>query len=147
MFSNKSEKMTPQDISNSSNIIGKGTILDGDIQSLGNIRIEGKVKGSVKSKSKVALGSSSYVEGNIIAQNAEIAGEVKGVVEVTEQLILRPSATIDGDIITNKLIVETGAQFNGGCKMGVPQKEIKIGENGQSKGQTAKGSPSEIKTS
>ncbi len=139
--------MTPQDISNSSNIIGKGTILEGNIESLGNIRIEGKVNGSVKSKSKVALGNSSYVEGNIVAQNAEIAGAVKGVVEVIEQLILRPSATIDGDIITNKLIVESGAKFNGGCKMGVTQKEIKIGENGKSKEKPSKGSPSEIKTS
>ncbi len=147
MFSNKTEKMTPQDISNSSNIIGKGTILEGNIESLGNIRIEGKVNGSVKSKSKIALGNSSYVEGNIIAQNAEIAGAVKGVVEVIEQLILRPSATIDGDIITNKLIVESGAKFNGGCKMGVTQKEIKIGENGKSQEKPSKGSPKEIKTS
>lgn len=134
MFTSKSEKMTEQDISNSSNIIGKGTIVEGNIESIGNIRIEGKVKGSVKSKSKIALGQSSYIEGNIIAQNAEIAGEVKGVVDVTDQLILKSSAVINGDLITNKLIVEAGARFNGGCKMGVSQKEIKIGENGQFKG-------------
>lgn len=125
--------MTVQDASNSSNIIGKGTIVEGNIETYGNIRVEGKVNGSVKSKSKIALGQSSYVDGNIIAQNAEISGEVKGVVEVTDQLILRPSAVISGDIITNKLIVESGATFNGGCKMGIPQKEIKIGPNGQTK--------------
>ena len=95
--------MAAQDISNSSNIIGKGTILEGNIESFGNIRIEGKVNGSVKSKSKIALGQSSHVEGNIMAQNAEIAGEVKGMVEVTDQLILRPTAIIEGDIVTNKL--------------------------------------------
>ena len=143
MFTNKNQKMTEQDISNSSNIIGKGTIVEGGIESFGNIRIEGKVKGSVKSKSKIALGQSSYVEGNIIAQNAEIAGEVKGVVDVTDLLILKASAIIEGDIVTNKLIVEAGARFNGGCKMGVTQKEIKIGENGQFKvaGQQATSEP------
>ncbi len=133
MFKNKQENMAVQDATNSSNIIGKGTIVDGNIETFGNIRIEGKVKGSVKSKSKIALGQSSFVEGNIIAQNAEISGEVKGVVEVTDQLILRPSAVVEGDIVTNKLIVESGAKFNGGCKMGVTQKEIKIGDNGQTK--------------
>lgn len=133
MFKNKQENMAAQDASNSSNIIGKGTIVEGNIETFGNIRIEGKVVGSVKSKSKIALGQSSFVEGNIIAQNAEISGEVKGVVEVSDQLILRPSAIIDGDIVTNKLIVESGATFNGGCKMGVAQKEIKIGTNGQTK--------------
>ena len=133
MFKNKQENMAAQDASNSSNIIGKGTIVEGNIETFGNIRVEGKVVGSVKSKSKIALGQSSFVEGNIIAQNAEISGEVKGVVEVSDQLILRPSAIVDGDIVTNKLIVESGATFNGGCKMGVEQKEIKIGTNGRTK--------------
>jgi cytoskeletal protein CcmA (bactofilin family) len=133
MFKNKQENMAAQDASNSSNIIGKGTVVEGNIETFGNIRIEGKVSGSVKSKSKIVLGQSSFVEGNIVAQNAEISGEVKGVVEISDQLILRPSAGIDGDIVTNKLIVESGASFNGGCKMGVNQKEIKIGANGQGK--------------
>ena len=134
MFKNKQENMAAQDASNSSNIIGKGTIVEGNIETFGNIRIEGKVIGSVISKSKIALGQSSFVEGNIAAQNAEISGEVKGVVEISDQLILRPSSVIDGDIVANKLIVESGATFNGGCKMGDAQKEIKIGiNNGQSK--------------
>lgn len=133
MFKNKQENMAAQDASNSSNIIGKGTLVEGNIETFGNIRIEGKVIGSIKSKSKIVLGQSSFVEGNIAAQNAEISGGVKGVVEISEQLILRPSASIDGDIIANKLIVEAGASFNGGCKMGVTQTEIKIGVNGQDK--------------
>ena len=133
MFKNKQENMAAQDASNSSNIIGKGTVVEGNIETFGNIRVEGKVNGSVKSKSKIALGQSSFVEGNVIAQNAEISGEVKGLVEVSDQLILRPSSIINGDIVTNKLIVESGATFNGGCKMGIAQKEIKIGVNGQGK--------------
>jgi len=135
MFKNKQENMAAQDASNSSNIIGKGTVVAGNIETDGNIRIEGKVDGSVKSKSKIALGQSSFVEGNIIAQNAELSGQVKGVVEVSDQLILRPTAVIDGDIVTNKLIVEAGATFNGGCKMGIAAKDIKLGSsaNGQTK--------------
>ena len=133
MFKNKQENMAAQDASNSSNIIGKGTTVEGNIETFGNIRIEGKVNGCVKSKSKIVLGQSSFIEGNIIAQNAEISGEIKGVVEISDQLILRPSSIINGDIVTNKLIIESGATFNGGCKMGIAQKEIKIGANGQTK--------------
>jgi len=128
MLYNKEEKRVADEISNSSNIIGKGTIVEGSIETYGNIRVEGKVIGNIKTKSKVALGHSSHVEGNVLAQNAEIAGEVKGKVQISEQLILKPSAVINGDIITNKLIVESGASFNGSCKMGVSMKEIKIGE-------------------
>ena len=127
MLSQKDQKEV-EELSNSSNIIGKGTILTGSIETYGNIRVEGKVIGDIKTKSKAAFGHSSQVEGNILAQNAEIAGHVTGTVEVTEQLVLKPTAVIDGDVITNKLIVEAGAAFNGSCKMGVKSKEITIGK-------------------
>ena len=129
---NKEEKKVADEISNSSNIIGKGTVLDGSLETYGNIRVEGKVVGNVKTKSKVALGQASRVEGSILAQNAEVAGEVQGTLEVTDLLLLKPTAVVHGDIVTNKLIVESGAAFNGSCKMGVTVKEIKIGGNGQS---------------
>ncbi len=124
---NKKDLKEVEELSNSSNIIGKGTILEGSLETYGNVRVEGKVIGNIKTKSKAAFGHSSQVEGNVLAQNAEIAGHISGTVEITEQLVLKPSAVIDGDIITNRLIVESGASFNGKCKMGVKSKEIRIG--------------------
>lgn len=124
---NKKDLKEVEELSNSSNIIGKGTILEGSLETYGNVRVEGKVIGNIKTKSKAAFGHSSQVEGNVLAQNAEIAGHISGTVEITEQLVLKPSAVIDGDIIANRLIVESGASFNGKCKMGVNSKEISIG--------------------
>jgi cytoskeletal protein CcmA (bactofilin family) len=128
MLTSKEQKRVAEEISNSSNTIGKGTFLEGNIETYGNIRVEGKVVGNVKSKSKVALGNSSHVQGNIIAQNADIEGEVRGKLEVAELLVLKATAVIHGDIITGKLVVEPGAVFNGSCKMGAAIKEIKIAE-------------------
>jgi cytoskeletal protein CcmA (bactofilin family) len=128
MLSNKKDQKEVEELSNSSNIIGKGTILEGTLETYGNVRIEGKIVGNIKTKSKAAFGHSSQVEGNVLAQNAEVAGHISGTVEITELLVLKPTAKIDGDIITNKLIVESGAEFNGSCKMGVKSKEIEIGK-------------------
>ena len=128
MLTSKEQKRVAEEISNSSNTIGKGTFLEGNIETYGNIRVEGKVVGNVKSKSKVALGNSSHVQGNIIAQNADIEGEVRGRLEVSELLVLKATAVINGDISTGKLVVEPGAVFNGSCKMGATIKEIKIGD-------------------
>lgn len=128
MLTSKEQKRVAEEISNSSNTIGKGTVLEGNIETYGNIRIEGKVIGNVKSKSKVALGNSSNIQGNIIAQNADIEGEVKGKIEISELLVLKATAIINGDIITGKLVVEPGAVFNGGCKMGAAVKDIKTGD-------------------
>ncbi len=130
MFTTKEEKKAAEEISNSSNVIGKGTILEGNIETFGNIRIEGRVNGNIKSKSKIALGHSSHVDGNIMAQNADIEGGVKGKIEISEMLVLKATAVVHGDIITGKLVVEPGAVFNGSCKMGAAIKDIKSAENG-----------------
>jgi cytoskeletal protein CcmA (bactofilin family) len=130
MLTSKEQKRAAEEISNSSNVIGKGTSLEGNIETFGNIRIEGKVRGNITSKSKVALGNSSHVDGNITAQNADIEGEVKGKIEISEMLVLKATSVVHGDIVAGKLVVEPGAVFNGSCKMGAAVKDIKSGENG-----------------
>ncbi len=138
MFTSKEDQKAAEELSNTTNNIGKGTTIEGNIETFSNIRIEGKVIGNVKTKSKLVLGPSSVVQGNILAQNAEVNGELKGNIEITDILILKSTAVIHGDILTNKLIVESGAAFNGGCKMGVVKKEIKIGEKSHPNGSSVK---------
>lgn len=105
----------------SNNIIGEGSTLTGNLNSSGNIRLEGKVKGDITSSSKVACGETSIVDGNVTADNAEIAGKVTGKVTVKDLLILKSSAKIQGDISTNNLVIESGASFNGACAMGTEE--------------------------
>jgi len=138
MFNNnKDNRKQLEELSNSSTIIGKGTSFKGNLETFGNIRVEGNVIGNVKTKSKVAIGESAFIEGNVVAQNAEIAGEVKGLLEISEILILKSTAVVYGDIITSRMIVESGATFNGQCKMGATIKEIEIGEEAEEHGRTA----------
>lgn len=99
------------------NIIGAGTIINGDVTSNGDIRIDGTVKGTVVSKAKVVIGQSSTIDGDIEAQNADISGKVNGKLSVAQTLLLKNSALINGDIIVNKLVIESGAEFNGKCSM------------------------------
>ena len=128
MLTSKEQKRVAEEISSSSNVIGKGTMLEGNIETHGNLRVEGKIKGNVKSKSKIALGQGSHVEGNVTAQFADIEGEVKGKVDIAELLVLKSTAVSNGDISTVKLVVEPGAIFNGNCRMGTT-KDFKIGDS------------------
>jgi len=118
LFGNKPEKHEEVQMSNSTNTISKGTVIKGDIETFGNIRIDGKLIGGILSKSKLYLGAGGVIEGNIVAQNAEIEGEVIGTLQIQDVLTLRPTAVIKGDIYTDKLVVESGAKFNGTCTMG-----------------------------
>ena len=118
MFTSKDQKIAEEELSNSSNLITKGTTIVGNLESQGNIRIEGNFIGTIKSKSKIVLGQSSFVEGEILTQKAEIDGEVKGKIHISELLTLKPSAVIKGNIFTKDINVESGAVINGKCKMG-----------------------------
>ena len=118
IFGSKEHKPTEDLSGNSNNIIAKGTSIVGDIDAAGNMRIDGKIKGNIKCKSKVVTGKGSTIDGNIYAQNAEIEGDIIGLLEISEVLILKPTAVVQGDIRTAKLVVENGARFNGSCRMG-----------------------------
>ena len=126
MFSNAKKEATEGEFSNSSNIIGKGTSLEGDLNTAGSLRIEGKVKGSIHAKAKVVLADGSAVEGNIMAQSAEISGKVQGTVKTAGLLTLKPTAVVNGDIVTSKLVFEEGAKFDGKCNMGSPGNDTKL---------------------
>jgi len=136
MFKNKNENhvKNPTEAMNSNNIIGKGSTFTGNVETYGNIRVEGRIIGDLTSKSKVAIGPSAFIDGNVLAQVAEVEGEVKGSLEVTELLILKPNCKVYGDITTNKLVVESGARFDGKCKMGDKNiRKIELSNNADDK--------------
>ncbi len=107
------------------NLIGAGTVIEGEVKSNGDIRIDGHIKGSVNSKSKVVIGASGVIEGDVTCQNADISGTIKGKLICSEMLFLKSTAKIMGDITTGKLVVEAGATFTGSCSMGPVIKDIK----------------------
>jgi cytoskeletal protein CcmA (bactofilin family) len=107
------------------NLIGNGTVIEGDIRSNGDIRIDGTVYGNVVSKAKVVVGNTGVVEGDVNCQNADISGTVQGKTTISELLFLKSSSNVNGDIVTGKLIVEVGATFTGSCNMGPLIKDIK----------------------
>jgi cytoskeletal protein CcmA (bactofilin family) len=113
-----------ENISSSVNLIGPGTVIKGDIDTNGDIRIDGSIEGTIKVKGKLVVGNSGKIEGEIQCQNAEVFGEIVGQLSVSELLSLKATAKMNGDILTNKLSIEPGAIFSGTCKMGAVIKGI-----------------------
>ncbi len=100
------------------NIIGQGTKIVGDIDTNGDIRIDGNIEGNVTSKGKVVIGSNGLIKGEVFCSNAELAGSLNGKISVSELLSLKASSKVNGDIKTGKLNIEPGAIFTGTCNMG-----------------------------
>tara|TARA_A100001234_G_scaffold221532_1_gene238165 strand:- start:6831 stop:7247 length:417 start_codon:yes stop_codon:yes gene_type:complete len=138
MFTKNNESMKRTENNNSVvNIIGQGTSILGDINSNGDIRVDGTLKGSIKTEGKVVLGKEGVVEGDVICQNADISGVIKAKITVSNLLSLKDTAKLKGDIVTNKLSIEPGAEFTGSCSMGAVIREIKNVEQATEKEKTA----------
>ncbi len=110
----------------SRNHISHDTKIVGDIETNGDIRLDGQLAGSIRSKGKVVLGNTGKVEGEIFCQNANISGEVKGRLIVSELLSLQASSKVEGEINTGKLAIEPGALFTGNCSMGAVLKDMNV---------------------
>ena len=100
------------------NRIVEGTVIEGQINSESNIRIDGFLKGTINTKGRLVLGPEGKIEGDITCTNADIEGTLDGTINVKELLTLKSSAKLQGDISTNKLSIEPGAVFSGSCSMG-----------------------------
>ena len=100
------------------NIIGNGTVIKGEIESNGDMRIDGKVNGSVKSNGKVVVGQNGVIEGTLICKQADISGYVKGNIKVEELTAMQSTARLEVDLVTKQLFIEVGAVFTGHCNMG-----------------------------
>jgi len=137
MFKNKTEAMKNTETTAVINMIGAGTVITGDIQSKGDIRVDGTLKGSVNTSGKVVLGKDGVIEGDVVCKDADVSGIIKAKISVAQLLSLKSTAKLNGDIITNKLSVEPGASFTGSCSMGAVIKEIKNAEKQEQKEKTA----------
>ncbi len=118
MFTTKSKNLLNETAANATSIIGAGTVITGNIESNGDIRIDGKVLGDVTAKAKILVGPEGAIEGNIFGEQADVLGKVMGVIKVNDLLHLRGKATVKGDIYAGKLQIEPSVTYNGQCHMG-----------------------------
>ncbi|MDX1906940.1 MAG: polymer-forming cytoskeletal protein [Bacteroidia bacterium] len=130
MFGSKNENSRPQVTPNTTpgearrNIIAEGTIVVGNINAEGDLRVEGKVIGTLVCNSKLVVSGTGYIEGNVDSRVATVEGEIKGNVVTRELLTIDKTGKIFGDIFTQKLVVQMGAIFTGTSKMAEAAKEM-----------------------
>lgn len=113
------------------NLISNGTEISGDINSTGDIRIDGSLIGNLKTKGKVVIGPTGRAKGEIYCKNIEVSGAIEGKLAVEQLLNLKATSKIIGEIITTRLSIEPGAKFTGTCKM---SEDVNNGGNAIPKG-------------
>ena len=113
MFNKEKNTTTEKFVSNSATLISQGTVLQGDLKSEADLRIDGTIHGNVTSTAKIIVGPTGFVEGDIHGLQADITGKVIGNISVKELAQLRTKAEVKGNITAVSLQIESGAAFNG----------------------------------
>lgn len=115
MFEKRTKSYT--DLLGKTNRIVEGTIINGNIVSPTDIRLDGHLIGNLQSKGKLVVGPTGNIKGDVICKNADIEGFFEGRIQVQEILSIKSKAHIKGDVICGKLSVEPGAEFSATCAM------------------------------
>jgi cytoskeletal protein CcmA (bactofilin family) len=86
----------------------------GNLNSNGDLRIDGTVEGDIASRSLV-VGEGARVDGSVAAETVRISGSVSGQVKATTVALTR-TARVSGDITYRNLSVEEGGVLEGQCR-------------------------------
>lgn len=99
------------------NLIAGSTVVKGDITTDSDIRIDGKLEGTLVAKGRLIIGPTGDVKGEVKCKSAEIEGSAEGKLTIAELLSLKSTAKYSGEVVTGQLMIEPGAVFTGNCKM------------------------------
>jgi len=80
-------------------------------------RIEGRLRGELRSVDLLVVGPEAHVQAAVQAQVLVVLGEIQGDVTCTERIEIRQGGSVLGDITTRGLVIEEGGRFEGTCRM------------------------------
>lgn len=93
--------------------VTEGTELIGSIKTVGDIFIDGNVKGEITSKGKTIIDSESSVCADIHCKSLSVSGEINGNLEIENSISIKSTGKIVGDIVCGELLIDEGAVYLG----------------------------------
>jgi cytoskeletal protein CcmA (bactofilin family) len=92
-------------------VIGPDLVVTGNLETTGEIRIEGDVQGDVHA-GRIIVGEQGRVIGDLLADEIVIGGVVQGSIR-GNNLTFRGASHVEGEVYHRKLAIEQGAYFEG----------------------------------
>ena len=113
----RSREKVSQPVETIDTLVGSGSILQGDLEFTGGLRVDGHIKGHISaqdtSKGTLVLSETGVVEGDINVPHVIINGTVNGNIVSTGHVELQANAKVTGDIHYKAVEMELGALLNG----------------------------------
>jgi cytoskeletal protein CcmA (bactofilin family) len=97
--------------------LGEGASLTGEISFTNGLRVDGIIKGKVRSEATLEIGQGGKVDAEVNVRKLSINGEFHGVIRASDRVEIHKDGKVFGDIYSPCLIIEAGAIFDGRCNM------------------------------
>ena len=101
----------PQPASGIRSVIGPDLCVIGNLESPGEVQIDGEVQGDVRA-ARVLVGPQGLINGTLVADEVIIGGTVQGSVR-GDRVTFQSGCHVEGDVAHKSLSVEQGAYFEG----------------------------------
>jgi len=100
-------------------ILDNGVVINGDIESDGEIIVRGKVKGTVKAETLV-IADTGIVEADCTADGVIIGGTYNGNLTVNGIMKILSTGKCSGKVLCKDMVVENGSTLNASvdCSLG-----------------------------
>ena len=120
MFYNKAKK-------NTLSIITQGIDFTGEVNTEGDIHLDGNMRGTIKAN-EVVIGQNGIFEGEIISNVLIVNGKVKGKFNI-KNLNIRKDGTLSGKAKYLNVTIESGGKVLGELGLGKIPKVVNTGNN------------------
>ncbi len=97
--------------------LGHGTELNGELSFSHGLRVDGVVRGKIKSEAVLEIGPVGKVDAELEVKRILIRGEFRGAIHASDRVEILKEGKVFGDIYSPCLIIEAGAIFEGRCNM------------------------------
>ena len=113
MLDNMSKKIPNLNPNAVSRIAAGTVIIGGEIKTQCDIRFDGDYTGNITSQSRVIIGETAHLKGEIRCENLDVFGNLEGDVFVKDTMTIKSEASFTGHIQSSRLVIELGAKFEG----------------------------------
>ena len=113
MLDNMTKKIPNLNPNAISRIAAGTVIIGGEIKTQCDIRFDGDYTGNITSQSRVIVGETAHLKGEIRCENLDVFGNLEGDVFVKDTMTIKSEASFTGHIQSSRLVIELGAKFEG----------------------------------
>jgi cytoskeletal protein CcmA (bactofilin family) len=97
--------------------LGKSVLFRGDLISLEDMSVDGRVEGTIELRSHtLTIGPEAQIKADIVAKRVVVRGAVTGTITASEKVEILETAVLEGEISSPRVSIADGASIQGQVK-------------------------------